>query len=188
MLCLCSPTPILLPWLSSSLSSEFIASASCKTGSLQEHSWQRDYLKSHSSSVVKDKTVLKQPFHARATVVCHWHKVLPLRGTHPAAVCAQCPALPQKSQVGLILTPGPLYLTWVLYLQKGKMFYESSMGHLPRKYIGHLKAVQMMLTSRITRWLAAVFLSDEGSSGTWACFRSILSDVCPVQRKAWLFI
>lgn len=127
-------------------------------------------------------------FHARATVVCHWHKVLPLRGTHPAAVCAQCPALPQKSQVGLILTPGPLYLTWVLYLQKGKMFYKSSMGHLPRKYIGHLKAVQMMLTSRITRWLAAVFLSDEGSSGTWACFRSILSDVCPVQRKAWLFI
>lgn len=29
-----------------------------KTGSLQEHGWQRDCLKSHSSSVVKDKAVL----------------------------------------------------------------------------------------------------------------------------------
>lgn len=43
------------------------------------------------------------------------------------------------------------------------MFYESSMGHLPRKYIGHLKAVQVMLTSRITRWLAAAFLFERGA-------------------------
>lgn len=131
----------------------------CKTGSLQEHGWQRDYLKSHSSSGVKDKTVRKCLFMPG----WHWHKVLPTEGHILLWCCAQCPALPQKSHVGLILTSGPLYLTWVLYLQKCKMFYESSMGHLPRKYIGHLKAVQIMLRSRITQWLAAAFLSERGA-------------------------
>lgn len=182
-----SPTPILLLWLSSSLSSEFIASASLLNRVTARARLAEGWPMEPQLNSGEGQNSSEVSFCARATVVCHWHKVLPLQGTHPAVVCAQCPALPHISHVGLMLTSVPLYLTWVLYLQKCKMFYESSMGHLPRKYIGPLKAVQTMLTSHITRWLAAAFLSER-SFGAWTIFRSILSDVSPVQKKALPFM
>ena len=126
---------------------------------MPEHGWQRHYLKSHSSSVVKDKTVLKCLFMPG----WQWHKVLPAEGHLLLRCWCTVPCLTSEITRGLIWTSGPLYLTWVLYLQKSKMFYESSVGHLPRKYIGHLKAIQMVLTSCITRWLAAAFLSERGA-------------------------
>lgn len=81
-----------------------------KTGSLQEHGWQRDCLKSHSSSVVKDKAVLGVlPCQGSSGVSL----VLPW-GTCPAVVCAD-------------ITPGSgtNVCPCGFHLQKCKMFSES---------------------------------------------------------------
>lgn len=68
----------------------------CKTGSLQEHGWQRDYLKSHSASVAKDKTVPKCP----STPGQQWY----VTGT-------RCSPLRDASCCGLCTVP----CTWVWY-------------------------------------------------------------------------